>query len=82
MRMAIHVHLEGRFAGSVLVHTPAGRFYRFPGTPSSSREAVAMVRKGLARTGFEHLVGKADAYTKRDRESYGYTLSVEEDEHA
>jgi len=81
--LPIHVHERGPFQGRTMVNSPEGRFYAQPlGTeqahgrtlPKTTREAVFFARHALRRTGFEHLIAKAERYTTRKREPYGYTL--------
>lgn len=85
--LKIHVHEHGLFMGRTMVNSPEGRFYAQPigtehahgGTlPTSKREAVFFARHALRRTGFEHLIAKAESYTARTSEPYGYTLATAE----
>lgn len=77
--LKIHVHERGLLAGRTMVNSPTGRLYAHGGTlPKSTREAVFLARHALRRTGFEHLIGKAERYTVRVREPYGYTLATAE----
>lgn len=85
--LKIHVHTNGLFAGRTLVNSPEGRFYAHPrgterahsGTlPRDAREAVLLARLALRRTGFEHMIAKAERYVVRKSEPYGYTLATAE----